>query len=181
MQYNLKAVSYEEAYYFKKYHIPLKGWLGSQDRIIVKDIKTRKGVLTFVILPWDISALDESPQKEILASLEKRKSLIIGISPYGYAEEQDILDQYPPHVFDILLGSGRGPIFPGQVREKTLWIRPLSKGKAVYIITIKDIRDIKAKGPILGKNIEVKKKFITQDIVPDKKITAIFKEENREE
>ncbi len=179
MGYDLKTISYEEAYYFKKYNIPLKGWVGSQDKVILKKIETKEGTLIFVVLPWDMSALDNASQKKLLTSLQNKDSLVIGISPYGYAEEEDLLDNYP-HLFDILLGSGRGLIFAGQVQGRTLWVRPMSKGKAVYIISIKDLSNIKSEGPILGKNIYVKRKFITQDIEADKTITSILKGKDKE-
>jgi len=173
MDYTLKAISYEEAYYLKKYHISLKGWLGSADRVIIKKVPLKHTSVEFVILPWDCSHLADKEVQKLFSSLRKGPSLVVGLSPYGYAEEQDLLEKYPD-VFDLLLGSGRGLIFSARVAGRTLWIRPMSQGKALYLIHIKDVEGLRSQGAILGDSISVERRFITHNIAPDPQIVSIL-------
>ncbi len=69
--------------------------------------------------------------------IQSQVNLLLGMSTWGIFEEEKFLNKNPA-VLDIFLGSGPGPHKTGKFlhNNKTVWIRPLSKGKAISQITI---------------------------------------------
>lgn len=63
--------------------------------------------------------------------------LVVGISPWGQAMEQDYLEAAKPHL-DILLGAGPGAAMPGRFEKegRTLYLRPHDKGKTLAVIRL---------------------------------------------
>lgn len=69
--------------------------------------------------------------------LRPKVNLLLGLSLWGYFREKRFLKDHLG-VLDTLLGSGCCPYQKAKYfhNKKTLWIRPLSKGKTVCKITI---------------------------------------------
>ena len=98
------------------------------------------GILIFPELNKNSNGKTKGIHKEIVKKareLRPRVNLLIGISPWGNFPEDKFLTNNPP-VLDILLGSGSGPHMTGKFLQdkKTVWVRPLSKGKTISQITI---------------------------------------------
>jgi hypothetical protein len=74
---------------------------------------------------------------QTILALDDFCDLTIGLSPWGFNIEQDFLhsDAYAPA---LLLGSGSGPAILGKLgnNDRTLWLRPFSRGRAVQVVSL---------------------------------------------
>ncbi|GAB6887691.1 hypothetical protein JCM13304A_11890 [Desulfothermus okinawensis JCM 13304] len=159
-----------------KNHPELKqnGWISSKKQLIIKYIKRDKNLIGVVIFPEKLRSVENIDIEKI--KLARRKShILIGISPYGYELEKRLLiNSKLCGILDLLLGSGRGPSFTNRSIKNTIWVRPISKGKAIYLISFENIS--KGKSLVLGKNVTVSKKYLSDNLLENKEIKQILME-----
>ncbi len=172
--YDYKVLSKKEAMVLKKHGISLNSWTVNSNYPIIKHIFILNKKIYIIVLPEQFATLKNNSIRERLKKIQKNSDLIIAISPYGYDLEYKLLKKYHyDEDFDILLGSGKGPIFRYRlIGQHCVWIRPISQGKAIYCIVIKDFYN--GTKTTLKDNIEVQKIYLTQDILPDKDIQYIL-------
>lgn len=176
LPYNLKVITKKEKEILNTKR-SLEGWVISGDKINFKKFNTSFGDINFVILPENRHVLKKNSIQEELKKVKKESKLLIGISPYGYLIEEMLLKKENlAQLFDILLGSGRGASFTFEyVKNHCVWVRPITKGKAIYIITITLLPNAEKLTP--GKNVGVEKRLITDNITEDPIISSISNEE----
>ena len=174
--YDLKVLTQKEALTFKNLHINLNGWIFPGANPEIRQINVLDNVVSIVILPENVRSLKDKGIKEKLNKVKKGSHLVIALSPYGYEKERELLTKYNyNNIFDILLGSGKGPAFTcRQIKQRCLWIRPISRGQAIYFIKIKHFSSKPQLIP--GKTIEIIRRYITEDIPPDPEIKSILKQ-----
>lgn len=158
-----------------------RSWTQPLDRpeLIVKAVPG--GSLAFVLFP-DTGQPDPDMEKELTRfTRDLRQSgqfnLIIGVSTWGATRESLFIEQSEP-VFDIVLGSGEGPGYPGlYLRDNhVLWLRSFTKGKIVLSVTIPELPAAGTKA-VWDPEVNARTQSLTlDDAVPsDPKIEAIFK------
>lgn len=124
----------------------LSDWLAAGDEPETAVMTVMDRTVGVIALPrfegrqdWDsfIQAL-----RPTLQAMRLKSDLLIGISSWGWNLESHFLTG-PDSGLDLLLGSGPGPAFRGKymAHNKTLWIRPYSRGRAVNTITIPNFQD----------------------------------------
>jgi hypothetical protein len=121
-----------------------RSWTQPVDRpeLIVKAVAG--GSRAFVLFP-DSGQPDADMEQELTRfTRDLRQSgqfnLIVGVSTWGATRENAFIEQSEP-VFDIVLGSGEGPGYPGlYLRDNhVLWLRAFTKGKSVLSVTIPEL------------------------------------------
>jgi hypothetical protein len=97
------------------------------------------GKAGFVLLPREMDKQAHSRVQEVIQDFRRNPEvvLVLAVSALGAVEENRLFSE---HDFcpDILLGGGPGAGMRGRLknRDKTLWIRPYSKGKSVSFIRV---------------------------------------------
>ncbi|MDK2956899.1 MAG: hypothetical protein PWQ57_2395 [Desulfovibrionales bacterium] len=79
-----------------------------------------------------IDAVDQA-----VSEVSSKATIVAGLSPWGYFNEKDYLNQARNPV-DVLLGSGPGLALSGKVAAggRTVWVRPYSRGKTLMKIEV---------------------------------------------
>jgi hypothetical protein len=118
-------------------------WVGSQrleTHVLHAEGGPRVGVL--ILPPLAASARNVPPAlaAEIAAAVQKLRAttkIVVAMSPWGYAMEQEYLQGQGP-LPDVLLGSGPGLGLTGQLAAggRTAWIRSFAQGKSISRIEI---------------------------------------------
>ncbi len=109
-------------------------------------------------------------------SLRERADLVIGISPWGVAAEEDFLVSRG-HTVDILLGAGPGPGFLARpmAQDAVLWIRAYAQGKTVHQVTIKSLpRRTPDWKWVRDQNVAVLLQSLTETITNDSDMDALL-------
>lgn len=142
LDYDLMVLSPGDATVLKGTQIAASsGWRGplAKPEMLSKDVQG--GRLAFVIFP-DSGQPDKAMEDDLVRYAESlradgKHNLIIGVSTWGAARENEFIDKRKP-VFDIILGSGEGPGYGGLYLKdnRVLWVRAFTKGKNVHTITI---------------------------------------------
>jgi len=142
MAYDIFLMSPSDATVFRNTGTTVpRSWTRPLDRpeLIVKAVPD--GSLAFVLFP-DTGQPDPDMEKELTRfTRDLRQSgqfnLIVGVSTWGATRESAFIEQSEP-VFDIVLGSGEGPGYPGLYLQgnRVLWLRAFTKGKSVLSVTI---------------------------------------------
>lgn len=122
---------------------PHKGWRGSdhlEQHILGQDAAHRIGVLLLPPLPDGASTPPAALVRQIeeaVHALRAKTRLVVAMSPWGYALEQELLKAQGP-LPDLLLGSGNGIGLVGNIsaKGKTLWVRAFTQGKSMSRIDI---------------------------------------------
>ncbi len=187
LDYQVGYLSPEEASLFRQDNVQApKGWQlppanpSAPATQVVTVNGARVGVVYFPFLPGD-----EAPPKEAMdavldaaAKLRQEVNLVVGVSPWGYKAEQALTTTREKDLgaFDILLGGGLGAGAKGHlIGDKTLWVRPYSRGKAVNVVTVSDLP---AKNSKLSwkenDNITFDIAALKDDISPEPKVDSLF-------
>lgn len=111
---------------------------------VSRTISTPIGLVGIVLFP-EGSVQGKGPEQQqeqaVLAAgraLKDRCSLVIGISPWGYAGERDFLPK-AEGVFHVIMGGGEGVGFSHAISDKRpglLWLRPDTQGRAINVLEI---------------------------------------------
>jgi hypothetical protein len=158
-----------------------RSWTQPVDRpeLIVKAVPG--GSLAFVLFP-DTGRPDPDLEKELTRfTRDLRQSgqfnLIVGVSTWGATRESAFIEGSEP-VFDIVLGSGEGPGYPGLYLQgnNVLWLRAFTKGKSVLSVTIPELPAAGTKA-VWDPEVNIRTQNLSlDDTVPsDPQIEAIFK------
>lgn len=133
---------YERAVMAKAGMPPRPSWHGSdrlEQHLLGADAAHRIGVILLPPLP-ESAALSRTLAQQVedaVRSLRTRTKLVVAMSPWGYAHEQELLKMtgQPP---DILLGTGPGIGLIGTIAAggRCLWIRAYTQGKSVSRVDI---------------------------------------------
>ncbi|MBS3780314.1 MAG: hypothetical protein KGY41_07950 [Desulfovermiculus sp.] len=152
------------------------GWLQFSDKPQTKVLNQqglRIGFIVFPRLKYDQvpkdGGYDQIPGlPEAVQSLKDSCDLTIGLSPWGWSQEQAFLNSDIPAPA-ILLGSGSGPAVLGKVANNghTVWMRPYSMGRALNAISIPNPQDMEwANGWRIEENIHLEF-LVLDDTVPE--------------
>lgn len=121
---------------------PLPNWQVFPEKVIAKPLRTNFGKILLIVLPelrqqaeleTHLPAIDALAQEGLQDSAIR---LVLAFSPWGEVLEKTYLKKakYPPH---ILLGSNSGSAVKRlYANNRTLWVRPGSKGKDMQKIQI---------------------------------------------
>lgn len=122
---------------------PRQRWLGSERlerHVLHTEGGPRVGVLLLPPLAPNARNIPPALNAEIAAAVQSLRAttkLVVAMSPWGYAFEQELLQGSGP-LPDVLLGSGPGLGLVGQMAAggRTAWIRSFAQGKSVTRIEI---------------------------------------------
>lgn len=158
-------------------------WWSLDDAPRVVTQKVPDGLLAFVLFPPSLPGGPSGSTASILANTatQLRESgqynLIIGISTWGQPLENDFIANRRGKAFDIILGSGHGPSYPGLYLQDNavLWVRPSLKGKGVNTIVIPNLPKAGTK-PVWSPNVTVMATVqpLRDELALDPAITTIF-------
>lgn len=118
-------------------------WKGSQrleQHMLSLDGKNKVAVLLLPPAPKGARALPQNLIHQVenaVQGLRGKVRLIVAMSSWGYALEQELLKSQGPHP-DVLLGSGQGIGLAGMIvgGGRTVWMRSFSQGKALSSIEV---------------------------------------------
>lgn len=157
--------------------LPPSWHVAGQDPKLVTHTLPR-GELAFVLFPHTLSEKTENALLDMVQTLRRSHQfqLVIGISTWGYDREMEFL-QRQGQAFDIVLGAGDGPGFPGLYLQNNtvLWSRAPGKGKDVNVIAIPDFPPTENKitwSP--EKSISAMTEALRNTIAPNPEIAALF-------
>lgn len=147
INYDFGFLSPEENAYLKKSDTGVPHGWNTYSHFNLTKIKLKNGktvgIVAFPAIKTETKNLPPEIMSEMVESFKKFKTqadILIGMSPWGYFHEKDMLSdpQYLECPLDILLGSGDGPGLTGRLvaGNKTLWVRCYPTGKAVSRIDI---------------------------------------------
>jgi hypothetical protein len=112
------------------------------------------------------------------AKLRQEANLVVGVSPWGLQAETQFLElDKAAGAFDILLGGGPGSGSKGRLAagDRTVWVRPFSKGRAVNVVTVLDVPAKNAKVHWKeNENIRFDITPLKDDIATDPKVDSLF-------
>lgn len=109
-------------------------------------------------------------------ALRERADLVIGISPWGAAAEENFL-MSRGHTVDILFGAGPGPGFLARpmAQDTVLWIRAYAQGKTLHQVVIKSLP---RRAPdwkwTRDQNVAVLLQSLTENITNDPDMDALL-------
>ena len=140
LKYDLFVLAPEDRTTLDQGKIPgASAWLTVDEKPRVVTKKVPDGHLAFILFPPAGQNNDAAALVEMARDLRAsgKYNLIIGVSTWGQALEGDFLERHGKD-FDIVLGSGEGPGYPGLYLQDNavLWVRPSLKGKGVNTIVI---------------------------------------------
>jgi hypothetical protein len=166
----------------EKVQIPAKWRPGKAE--VATEVLSKDGVAVgLVFFPFPAQAgqptredMDAVLQKA--AKLRQEANLVVGVSPWGLQAENQFLElDKAAGAFDILLGGGPGSGSKGRLAagDKTVWVRPFSKGRAVNVVTVLDIPAKNAKARWKeNENIRFDITPLKDDIATDPKVDSLF-------
>lgn len=122
---------------------PRPAWHGSNRlelQILGPDAAHRIGVILLPPLPAAATDLPRELVRQFADAVRRLRAstrLVVAMSPWGYAGEQELLKTSGP-LPDVLLGSGPGIGLTGSIAAggKTLWIRSFAQGKSMSRLDI---------------------------------------------
>lgn len=149
-------------------------------RVVTK--KVPDGQLAFVLFP---PAQPDGPTGAVATTLADtatklrasgKYNLVIGVSTWGQPLENDFIASQGK-AFDIILGSGEGPGYPGLYLQDNavLWVRPSVKGKGVNTIVIPTLPKAGEKA-VWSPNASVMASVqpLNESVASDQSVAAIF-------
>lgn len=183
LDYDLFVLAPEDREALAQAKIPAApAWRALDETPRVVTMKVPDGQLAFVLFP---PAGPSGPASTLTTALgdmaaELRTSgkynLIIGVSTWGQPQENDFIAGQGK-TFDIILGSGQGPGYPGLYLQDNavLWVRPSLKGKGVNTIVIPALPKAGEKA-VWSPNASITASVqpLNEAVASDQKITAIF-------
>lgn len=152
-----------------------KGWHSPQDKEPVSVVLDTPGGKVGVVIFPEAKKAGETPGEDIMRAVSKaakelrpRVKLVIGVSPWGVAAENDFLDQIKPDL-DVLLGSGDGVGFSakGANGNRTLWMHSYTKGRALYVLNLLEWPGEKNSKWESGKNFATQAIILEDNYAPD--------------
>ncbi len=122
---------------------PRKGWRGAdhlEQHLLGPDAAHRVGVLLLPPLADGATSLPPDLVRQIedgVRALRAKAQLVVAMSPWGYAREQELLATVGP-LPDLLLGSGPGIGLVGTIASsgRTAWVRSFTQGRSMSRIDI---------------------------------------------
>ena len=140
--YDIFLLSPADATVLRTTKVPASnGWQSPLDapRLVVRDVPG--GRLAFVLFP-DSGSPDPAMEEELFRYAKALReegtyNLVVGVSTWGSARENDFIEKHDP-VFDIVLGSGQGPGYAGLYLKgnRVLWVRAFTKGRNVLNVAM---------------------------------------------
>jgi len=124
---------------------PRASWHGSdqlEQHILHSPGGPKIGVILLPPLPASARSVPQrliQQMENAVSSLQSTAKLVVVMSPWGYAHEQELLQKTNPRVLpDILLGSGPGIGMTGMLAAdaRTAWVRSYAQGKSVLRVEI---------------------------------------------
>lgn len=139
----LFVTPYERAVLAKAGVQPRASWRGSErleQHILHSEGGPKIAVLLLPPLPKGARAVPQNLIHQVenaVHGLRGTVKLIVAMSPWGYAQEQELLNAQGP-LPDILLGSGPGIGLVGTLANggKTAWVRSFTQGKSFLRIEV---------------------------------------------
>lgn len=179
LDYDLFILAPEERTTLDQSKIPgASAWqtVGETPRVVSK--KVPDGHLAFILFPPTGQNGDAAVLTGMARDLRAsgKYNLIIGVSTWGQAQEGEFIERHGKD-FDIILGSGEGPGYPGLYLQDNavLWVRPSLKGKGVNTIVIPTLPKAGEK-VVWSPNESVigSVQPLNEAVASDQTITAIF-------
>jgi len=184
-QYNFGVLSKKEKQLFLAKGISIPSFWKTVDNEInfyLLDDKLVILVLPFIEGKKDLAYFSEQVEQVVKKIVNKYPFLpLIAISSWGEYWEDYYLQYYKPDI-PVFLGSGPGRAIEGRVvnHGRTLWVRPYSKGKAVFQIDITDYEKYKQQNKWLYKeNFFWKTHWLGNKIYPDPEVSNFIEKEFR--
>jgi hypothetical protein len=138
----LFVTAYEREVMAKAGVKPRPAWLGSAslEQHVLHGPGPKVGVILLPQLNRSDAPLPADLLRQLGEAVQHLRSttrLVVAMSPWGYAQELELLKSAGP-LPDVLLGSGPGIGLAGQLSAsgKTAWVRAFAQGKSITRIEI---------------------------------------------
>lgn len=160
---------------------PRPYWRGSDrlEKHVLKAGEVTVGLLVLPELPRGARGLPQNLIHEIehaVRELRGTAQIVVAMSPWGYAREQELLKANGP-LPHVLLGSGPGVGVAGMLADggKTAWMRSYPEGKAVLCL---EVLDLPLGNPTFkwteGKNVRMTLNGLTDQYTEDQQMLMLM-------